>query len=44
MMFKQRFFDDQRLYVRENLERSYGTPELGATYRDNRLCPAYCWG
>lgn len=43
MMFKQRFFDDQRLYVRENLERSYGTPELVATYRDNRLCPAYCW-
>ncbi len=27
-MFKYLFFDDQRLFVRENLERRYGHPEL----------------
>lgn len=35
-MFKYLFFDDQRLFVRENLERKYGKPELieDAVYRD----------
>ena len=35
-MFKYLFFDDQRLFARENLVRKYGTPELieDAFYRD----------
>ncbi len=34
--FKYLFFDDQRLFVRENLDREYGRPELleDAVYRD----------
>lgn len=43
-MFKQLFFDDQRLFVRENLDRSYGTPELVGTYRDAKVHTCYCWG
>ncbi|MBR6074879.1 MAG: hypothetical protein IKP87_06205 [Victivallales bacterium] len=42
-MFKQFFFDDQRLFVRENLERAYGTTELVGTYRDHKICTSYCW-
>ena len=42
-MFKQLFFDDQRLFSRENLERDYGETELVGTYRDPRLCIGYCW-
>lgn len=33
-MYKNLFFDDQRLFGRENLERCYGEPELVATYND----------
>lgn len=33
-MFKYLFFDDQRLFVRENLDRRYGEPELLEVYQD----------
>ncbi len=42
-MFKQLFFDDQRLLVRTGCERIYGTPQLVATYRDKDVRTAYGW-
>lgn len=33
-MKKQFFFDDQMLFVRENVTRCYGKPEIVATYND----------
>ena len=42
-MFKQFFFDDQRLFVRENFERTYGETTLVGTYRDHKICTSYCW-
>lgn len=42
-MFKQLFFDDQRLYARENTRRVYGDLEHVGKYRDQLLNISYCW-
>lgn len=42
-MSKQYFFDDQRLFVRENLERVYGGSQLVGTYRDPNVIIGYGW-
>ncbi|NMA42974.1 MAG: hypothetical protein GX946_06295 [Oligosphaeraceae bacterium] len=42
-MFKQLFFDDQRLFARENARRIYGAPEYVGHYRDSLLNISYCW-
>ena len=44
MMFTQFFFDDQRLFGRENLRRVYGTPELLAEYFDGEFSTDYHTG
>lgn len=41
--YRQLFFDDQRLYIRENLERVYGNPELAGVYQDTTLAVEYGW-
>lgn len=41
--YRQLFFDDQRLYVRENLERVYGQPQLVNVYQDKTLIDEYGW-
>lgn len=41
--YRQLFFDDQRLFVRENLERVYGEATLEELYRDEKLVDPYGW-
>lgn len=41
--YRQLFFDDQRLFVRENLERVYGEATLEELYRDEALVDPYGW-
>lgn len=41
--YRQLFFDDQRLFVRENLERVYGDATLEGLYRDENLVNPYGW-
>jgi len=36
-MYKNLFFDDQRLYKRENLRRSYAEPELAGVFHDSNI-------
>lgn len=43
-MYKQLFFDDQRLYLRENTRRIYGTPEWIGHYVDKNVNTSYGWG
>lgn len=42
-MFKYLFFDDQRLLLRQNLERQYGEVELVGIYKDPELTTTYGW-
>lgn len=41
--YRQLLFDDQRLFVRENLERVYGEANLENIYRDENLVDPYGW-
>ena len=42
-MTKLFFFDDQRLFDRQGLERRYGEPEPLEMYSDPNIAIAYCW-
>jgi len=42
-MFKQLFFDDQRLFLRENTKRHYGTPQWVGHYSDPTANTSYGW-
>lgn len=42
-MFKQLFFDDLRLFARENARRVYGDMQLVGQYRDELLNLSYCF-
>lgn len=41
--YRQLFFDDMRLYVRENFVRVYGEPKLQEVYQDKTLAVEYGW-
>ena len=43
-MQKQLFFDDNNLFVRENVKRSYGHPQHVATYHDGVCSTDWCAG
>ena len=42
-MFKYLFFDDQRLLLRQNLERQYGEVSIAGIYNDSKLTTSYGW-
>ena len=42
-MFKHLFFDDQRLYVRENLRRVHGQPAMVGCYQNHDVHVFYGW-
>ena len=41
--YRQLFFDDQRLFVRENLDRVYGEAKFEELYQDEALVSPYGW-
>ncbi|MBE6571445.1 MAG: hypothetical protein E7656_04305 [Ruminococcaceae bacterium] len=43
-MKKQLFFDDSRLFGRENVVRKYGKPQLSAIYNDGICSTDFCTG
>ena len=42
-MFKHLYFDDQRLFVRENLRRVYGHPKMVGYYHDSHASGFFGW-
>lgn len=43
-MKKQLFFDDNKLFSKENVKRQYGRPSLIAKYRDENVSTDFCTG
>ena len=43
-MQKQLFFDDNKLFVKENVTRDYGRPELVGAYTDGVVSTDFCTG